>query len=1084
MSIAVRSTFISLALAFVAACSANVLRAQPLRFDCGTPASPVMSGYQRLTAGDDYSTERGYGWQDGFRADLEFSRPTPDPELRGSNTQFLLQEPYDLHRTPLNRDAVTSQSDLTFRIDLPNGDYRVAITMGDLSREIGSIDLSVNDQPVADHLAVWSPGGYRMLDRTPAGWWTTFRTTVRVADGVVRIQWSSNQSHYDTQLAEQATWETPYAKWYHRTPIIREPPYHYIGYPFSHHSVMAIEVTAYRRAPVEIIDGKLAVSHPIASAALARAIEQFNAGDFNAALISLQLINEPAAQVARATLALHLAGSLHTESEFQLVPQAIAILRPHVAANPEDHAAAELLADAEIFQKAMSLHVHRYGELESNHFLGNDRAIGWWWTIQPDSPLRDKSRLQLARAAHMLKPYYPILGTEGQVFAELEKKAPHNRFIRYHLRQEWETTGDGSNYYDWTMVDYAAKTSDAPRWAAAIYPAYAGLVDLSEWWLRYKQTTRGDIGGGWSDDVELVGLFGYYGHISRGASNTCVAGTAKLCEGVWNLSEVDPELGYSELMSDAEHSAEPTGNTLGMMMQLDYGNPLWIERSMKTGKLIRDLWTDYNDAGHRHFRANFFNATQVGSGDRANDSWINYRAVSPASSVLNYNQNPVIAGVYVELAEAWLAAALSTDGGKPRGVIPAQVSFPQAGLGGHNAPNWFTADHPPRTVNYDWLPQTYKGYVVDILLAAYRSTGKTKFLEPLRLEYELAVRHGFPPREPGEPTTRPRSRTGRPTKAPVGSEAWVAAKLLGLNGAPDAGDEFNAVDTSGQNTTEHLRRIWPIMTSEAGPTDRVGFHGMVDPFFIYTGGKAGGPLLKAAVTYENTTRDFAAAVLAHDSQGLRILYYSFAPDTREINIVPWDLEPGGRYQLIYGVDDQDDGVMDTVTERREFDFAQAGAPVPITVRPATNYIIRIEQRKRGRPAGLRPDPAVSSDDIRFDPARDFLKLTVHNVGSAPVRNVRVLIFDGDPTGDGRQIYQTRIPHIAAPIDLEPRTVTVGVHLEIGDTPRDIHVLLDPDGLIENEITTFNNRTRALVPRPQRSAELRINAAGATPSVGK
>ena len=56
-------------------------------------------------------------------------------------------------------------------------------------------------------------------------------------------------------------------------------------------------------------------------------------------------------------------------------------------------------------------------------------------------------------------------------------------------------------------------------------------------------------------------------------------------------------------MGDAEHTAEPTGNTLGMMMQLGYGNPTWIERSLKAGKLSRDLWIDYNDQNHRYFRS-------------------------------------------------------------------------------------------------------------------------------------------------------------------------------------------------------------------------------------------------------------------------------------------------------------------------------------------------------------------------------------------------------------------------------------------------------------------------------------------------
>ena len=572
------------------------------RFDCGMPQSPVMQGYRRLSADDTYSAARGYGWQEGNPRHLEFKRPVRDQKLRGSFGQLLLEEAYDSHRNPLNRDGVVSRQDIGFRLDLPNGTYRVGVTMGSLSQAIGSIDLSMNDRLVAEQLAVWAPGGYRMLDVTPAGWWTTFRATVEVTDGALRIDWKKNQRHYDAQMAEQATWETPYAQWYHRTPVLQEPPYHYIGYPFVGHSVMAIEVTPYRPGPVEWADGKLRLSENIDSPSLRTSVRQYNAGRFDAAVASLRNVEESQAQVARAVVALWLSGRLETEVERELVPWALPVLRAHVKENPEAFGLAEILSDAEIFQKAMQIHVQRGGAAESNHFQENDKAIGWWWTIQPDSPLRDKARLHLARAAHMLKPYFPILGTERQVFLELEKKCPDNRFVKYHLHREWEEHGNGSDYYDWTMVDYAAKAQGAPEWVQAIYPAFCGLVDLSEWWIRFRQSPRGDIGGGWSDDVELVGLFGYYGYVGRGVSDLCIQGTGKLINGVWNLSEVDPEIGYSLPMADAEHTAEPTGNTLGMMMQLDYGNPIWIERCMKTGKLIRDLWTDYDAQGYRRFR--------------------------------------------------------------------------------------------------------------------------------------------------------------------------------------------------------------------------------------------------------------------------------------------------------------------------------------------------------------------------------------------------------------------------------------------------------------------------------------------------
>ncbi|MHC4143812.1 MAG: hypothetical protein ACYSUD_03435 [Planctomycetota bacterium] len=1027
------------------------------RFDCGTPKSPVMEGYRRLAASQMYNEAKGYGWEHGRPANVEFRRPVRDRRLRGS--------------------AGHSRGDLGFRLDVPDGIYRVAITVGDLSKAIGSIDLAVNGSLAAEQLAVWAPGGYRLLDRTPAGWWNTFRTTVKVTDRTIRIAWKKNQKHYNEQMAEQAAGETPYAQWYHRVPIIQEPPYHYIGYPFVGNSVMAIEVVPYRPGPVEMVDGKLQLHQRIDSVALTEAIKQYNSGDFAAALAALERADDSRAQVAKAVVTLWLAGRLDTEIEQEVMPKVIEILRSYLAKHPGEYGLAEILSDAEVFQKAMGLHRKR-GQLGKNHFLENDKAIGWWLMIRPDSPLYDKARLHIARAAHMLKPYFPVLGTERQIFLELEKKCPGNRFVKYHLHQEWEPTGDDGDYYDWVMEDYAAKAKGAPEWARVIYPAFCGLIDLSEWWVRFRQEPEGHIGGGWGDDVEMVGLFGYYGYVSRGVSELCVRGTGNLVNGVWNLSEVDPEIGYCQPMADAEHSAEWTGNTLGMMVQLDYGNPTWIERSMKTGKLIRDLWTDYDKNGRRHFRANFFGAAQVGSGPRTNDSWINYRAVSPATSVLNYNNNPTIARLYVELAEAWLAAAMSTDRGKPRGVIPAQVSFPERVLGGLNSPNWWTAAHPPRTVNYDWQWQQYKGYVLDVMMAAYKQTRDEKFLEPLRLEYELACKHGFEPEAPS-PLARRSRKTQVKTKAKPGSEAWVAAKaqqterwlqakqlIEGRQGQLQNRWTRAQIIESGRVAAEHLKKNWPVSTSEAGPTDRVGFPGIITPFFIYTGGSWGGPLLRAAVTYENTTKDFAAAVVAADPQGLRIWYCSLAPDERTIGIVPWELEPGGTYRLVLGVDSDEDGEIDRRVEEREFVFPQHGSPINIKAKPRVNYIVEIDQLKRGRPAGPAPDPGLSAEDIRFNSDRNLLMARIHNVGSKPVRGVKVAFYDGDPQKGGRRVGLQTIPNIEPPNDLEPRTVTVGVNYRI-ESPTEIYIVVDPDNEIADEITTFNNVAHKRLPEAKK-----------------
>ncbi|MHC4405859.1 MAG: hypothetical protein ACYTG0_39960, partial [Planctomycetota bacterium] len=432
--------------------------------------------------------------------------------------------------------------------------------------------------------------------------------------------------------------------------------------------------------------------------------------------------------------------------------------------------------------------------------------------------------------------------------------------------------------------------------------------------------------------------------------------------------------------------------------------------------------------------------------------------------------------LFVELAENWLAASMSTDRGKPEGVIPGQLSWPDVILGGTNSPNWWTASHSRGTVIYDFTDQQYKEYIHQLLITAYQQTGDVKFLKPIELEYNLAVGHGFAP----DPLQPPRGRGGQqrgPGAGRRGGEKWVAANLRGVDKWFEAKRMLEGrkghiepirtkeeIIAQASHVNFNLKNRWPIMTTEAGPTDRVAFHGIVDPFTIYTGGGLGGPLLRAAVTYENTTKDFAAAVMAADSQGLRILYYSLTDDARKIGIVPWELESGGTYNLKLGIDRNDDERTDTVVEQRSFVFAQPGSVVYIDVEPRTAYIVEIEQTRRGRKPGVAPDPGISSADIDYDNGK--LLVHVHNVGSLPVYDVAVEAYDGDPNADGTLIGKTVIDGIEAPNDLKPRIETASIDWALPESGCEVYVLIDPNDTIQNEITTFNNQTHALLPKEE------------------
>jgi tetratricopeptide (TPR) repeat protein len=1050
------------------------------RFDCGTKESPVANGFIRLTA-EQYNAESGFGWETPDAAAVVFGQGTRPGSEKGGSYEWTdnIMKHWEDSRTPLNTDGVASENDLIFRADVPNGLYRVVLTVGDMGDALGSMDLYINDVKVEDQVTAWAPKCYRMLYINPGGWWRSLRHTIEAKDGVIRLRLTKNQTTYDRRLAEQAAGPNPFTLWQHNTPILLEAPYSFIGAPFVRNSVMAVEIVRDVPAPVTEDDDILTLDKSVESPALAKAIELFNSGEFAKSAKALEQATEPEAQTAKATVLLYLAGRLEYEQEKKLVPQSIEILKPYVESHPEEQRLAEFLEDAEIFQKGMTFHLERGLFGQRNHFEYNDMAMGQWVTIREGSPLYWKALFRFGRTAYMLKPYKPMISTEKEIFEKIERKHPENRFAKYFLHREWAPYGDGSNYDDWFKKDYSELVKDSPAWVQSLYPAWAGMLEWAEWFAKYKQTPGGTIGGGWGDDVEVVGSFGYYGFTSQGASDLSEQVAHKLVEGMWFNSEIDPELGFCGAFTDAEHATEWTGNTVGMMCQLDYGNPVWIERAMKTGKLLRDHFTGYDKNGHRRFKSTWYSATEIGTGHRAFDSWINYRGVRPATAVVRYNRNPTIGKIYTEIADAWVASSMSTDRGKPRGVIPANISFPEGLIGGVNSPNWWTTSHIPGSGGQDWPNSpAYKSYVFDVLVCAYNLTGDLKYIEPIKAEYELAAKYDNLP--PADTVTRMeippswRKSWKEVEKAGAefepGTEPWVGAKLtkterwlfikkeVEKRRGPLKNDlSKDDIIKFGDYINGQFKDRWPLMTTESSATDRVDWGGSCNAFFIYTGGRWGGNYWLAPITYRNTTRLFAAAVMGQDPRGFRLLYHSLAPKTLEIEILPWELQAGGKYLLKYGPDANEDEIMDSVSEEREFTFPQAGTPIKIKVNPRLTYVVEVQQTEPGKGPSLAPDPALTSSDISYDAKAGLLTAAIHNIGAKDANNVKVAFFAGDPEAGGKTIGETVIEKIEAPNDLEPRIVNASVSLESATDIEAVFVIVDPDNTITDEITTLNNK---------------------------
>lgn len=1039
------------------------------RFDFGPRRSPVMYGWTPVTESDRYTPERGYGILSSVNSFYVTRRMVP--EIRN----YILQRGwvYEQYADNMSVDGLRSEERVTFRADLPNGTYRVKVWIGDLEKAVYSMNISFNGKWLvegADAFHIASRSIY--LEPFNYGFRVCYTATVNVTEGFLVINVTGNDTRYRQLLLEEMERDPPYSflTWMSRGVkkySSGNGPWRYIGGPFTNASVLGVEVYPKNNMPVEEAGGKLLLSNSVTSSGLISAVEHYNRGEINSSYQRwLESLGENLAglnRLARAQVGLYLAGNLRFERELEILPPVESDLLICHRELPRFQEVADLLDLTQRMSTALEYYTKRT-EYGKNHFIECDKAIGLLWTIHPEEPLYPKAMLWCARALYSLDPHRwtSASGTAKDLLESIRPLDPGNKYIRFYLDTDytlppmWEngvevvsTTGEWDRWY---LKDYNTGFEDAPQWARTLREELCWLYDITDWWVDHRMQENGYLGGGWTDDVEFIGLFGFNALISRGADNKSLEGARRFVEGMLECGGVDPERGYSAAFADTEHSAELTGDSLPMMIAVDYGNPRWIEFSYKTAILMRDLWMGVNEKGYLQFKSNFLSATQVGEGGRAEDSWINYRATLPARWAWWYTSDPEIGELFIRWADAWVNASLSTEKGKPYGVIPASLGWPDGEIGGHNAPTWYQAAHPPGSVNYDWEPQKYKGYIVDLLVSVYEATGDRKYLEPLRLEAELAKEW---------------SRVQDPDP-PVGSRMW-AAKVLYNKGAIDTYQ--NILNTYGLPGAEpsgtlwtreraysscidgynYIRKCYPLMTTEASATDRVAFVGIINPFLIYTGGGVGGALLAPSYTYSGLGRDFAAVVTRSNMTGAKIVLYGFYNESRQASLIPWALEIGGEYTLTGGPDEDGDGEMDSQEQRVNFTFTSRGMEVPFILPGRIEYVLRIERTEEGGGNVLLPDPAFGDEEVEVLEEDNAVVTWVHNIGSAPVQNLTVALMDKDEV-----VAEGTLETLPQPENLTPSVVPCRLYLlKEQRGPKNYTVVIDPEGII-TEITEVNN----------------------------
>lgn len=445
----------------------------------------------------------------------------------------------------------------------------------------------------------------------------------------------------------------------------------------------------------------------------------------------------------------------------------------------------------------------------------------------------------------------------------------------------------------------------APEWSALQYETLCRMRDVAHWWVTERQSDTGEFGGKLDDDVELLR---WWVPLIVSGDTTALRGWKKLADGVWTGDWLED--GYSKRAIDVEHSSELIADTQPLLTVFS-DDPAYVDRLRPSARHFEGLWTGQTPEGHRFFRSAWFSSTVVNEEPPRNrDVAYNTRATKAVRYLAWRTGDAAATAALDEWSRAWVSAAARTSKGKPAGLFPASVRFPDEAFNG-DEPTWYRAD-----MFWDYFDWSGGSQLLDQTFFSYTLSGDDALLAPLFAALELVARH------PDD------------ADAPEGSETWAAHILRGdpglwrtaaqwrlytgdtrydalleAEGTPYlryrlTGDESHLREAL-QPILDHVRYNTPLLTTEALHTDRVYVTddhevGADELKAMLTGDSAGesaSPYF--AVTWEQTGDGFTALVADAGPRHLAVHTFNHGvqPDPAVMRL--WQLAPG-RYRLIVG----------------------------------------------------------------------------------------------------------------------------------------------------------------------------------------
>jgi hypothetical protein len=500
----------------------------------------------------------------------------------------------------------------------------------------------------------------------------------------------------------------------------------------------------------------------------------------------------------------------------------------------------------------------------------------------------------------------------------------------------------------------------APEWAVQQREGLERLADIVEWWIDHRMQPTGAYGGGWGDDCEMWRW--WVPVLIAFDDPKIVAAQAKFSEAI--MSQEHMRVGYTAHMSDVEHTAEDSADAVTPMMHLERDREEWKRLALKPAELMETLWTGINERGQLQFKSTYFTATEVdGSAKRACDTVYHPRTVQAALVYWQRTNDARLGKLFSSWMDTWVDATARAERGKPAGIVPSAIHWPDGRIGGVGEHWWDPENHNSDPL-YVW--PSAMPLMTNTLLLTHYMTGDGKYLEPLRTMAAARLRYLQAHQEEPEP----------------GSEAWCAERLVGL--APvlakyrllTGSTEFDEILTREKAAyvryvldskveelvpalranAEALRINFPGYTSEVRYTDRVlrlpsvfEANGMFpevvagieqpDPQLLYstaTGDPGdGGYFPMSVVRWRTPPRDIAALVTGASRERFEARLYHFGEHPRDLRADLFLIKPGA-YRLTLTPDEGKPAAEEKVVA------TAAVTPVRLILPPRASCTLRVQ----------------------------------------------------------------------------------------------------------------------------------------------